>query len=197
MTTKRYFPLTLAALGLLPLGCGDDAGEVGEAGDEAAEDAGTDETETGEPLNPWEPGDPCWDEPIAGNFTIENADHLQAVGGYASIEGSLRISAGELGELSRLECLERVSGDLQLTWNEALTDLSGLSALTEVGGDLLIRHNANLVDLSALASVQGPTPTRVESRATWSSRATRPWPASPASTASPTSPTCTSPTTRP
>lgn len=123
-----------------------------ESGDEPETET---ETETGEPDNPWQPGDPCWTEPIAGNFTIEGEAQLEAIGGYVEITGSLRISSASLTQLSRLDCLERVGGDLQLTWNDALEDLGALAGLTSVGGDLLIRHNAQLESFAGLDQAVG------------------------------------------
>lgn len=83
---------------------------------------------------------------IAGNLVI------------GPTSGPLLEQEDPITDLSGLENLSRVDGDLSILRNEVLTDLNGLNGLTEVRGDLTIRYNFQLVStygLNELESING------------------------------------------
>lgn len=111
-----------------------------------------------------------------GRFLVETSEDLLLLKGYTSIDGSLVITSTNLQNLNGLECLETVSsmsilhnglleditgingittvtGDIYIHDNEHLTNLDGLDHLTSVGGDFEIAMNPMLSDLNGLNSL--------------------------------------------
>ena len=69
------------------------------------------------------------------------------------IGGSLHIGFSNVTDLSSLENVTSIGGNLQIRYNDALTDLSGLENVTSIGDYLIIRGNNELADLSGLENV--------------------------------------------
>lgn len=115
---------------------------------------------------------PVWQ----GNYFIENSRDVELLKNYTAVAGSLVIS-GKVKSLKGLESLtligrtlsvsgsykktlmtnlsglqniRSVGGDLQIDSNEALKSLSGLQNIQSIGGDLEILRNTSLTDLSSL-----------------------------------------------
>ena len=93
---------------------------------------------------------------ITGSLTISNSNlsNLTGLENITSIGGDLRIFENStLKNLTGLENLTSVGGDLEIFDNDALTSLTGLDNLTSVGGYLLIRENTVLTNLSGLENI--------------------------------------------
>lgn len=92
---------------------------------------------------------------ISGNNSLSS---LEGLGNLTSVGGYLRISACAVTDLSELENLISVGGDLIIHYNSYLTSLTGLINLDSVGGDLKIVFNPvmiNLTGLEGLTSIGG------------------------------------------
>ena len=72
-----------------------------------------------------------------------------AEGGWAEVDGDLTIGGegSSLTDLTGLETLRQVTGNLVVSENPSLTDLTGLGGLEEVGGELSIEDNPSLETL--------------------------------------------------
>jgi hypothetical protein len=121
---------------------------------------------------------------IAGDMTIcgNGINNLNGFSGLTSIEGNLNIGSWDYGgntlltNLTGLNNITFVGGDVTIIFNDALTNLTGLEGLkntegcllvgwnsfttlagldglTYVGGDLEIRNNINLHSLNGLGSL--------------------------------------------
>ena len=89
-------------------------------------------------------------------FDIANLNGLSVLN---SINGNLIIgnelsSQPFLTDLTGLDNLDTIGGDLRIEYNEALSNLTGLDNLTAVGGDLRIEYNEALTSLSGLNNVE-------------------------------------------
>jgi hypothetical protein len=88
--------------------------------------------------------------------------------GCTSVQGSLRVSAPDLEDLSALSALRSVSGTLEITRNPQLDDLAGLEQLVRVGS-LSIRDNPELDDLAGLERLREARSVVIEDNAELSS----------------------------
>jgi hypothetical protein len=70
------------------------------------------------------------------------------------IEGSVDINGNDITDLSGLDTLNSIGGDLIINGNDSLQYLSGLANLNAIGGDLFIGSNEILPDLSGLESLE-------------------------------------------
>ncbi len=90
-------------------------------------------------------------KPFWGDYIINDTEDLDALAGYTHIMGNLIIrdanGIDELENLSGLETLEYVGGDLQIHNNFGLFNLEGLRNIKSIGGDLRINNNTLLVEL--------------------------------------------------
>src|SRR5690606_32647453 len=97
----------------------------------------------------------------AGNVTLTSQADIDAFAinypNCTEISGDLYISGSTITDLSPLNNLTSVGGNLYIDYNSSLTNLDGLSNLTSVGGFLYISSNSitNLDGLSNLTSVGG------------------------------------------
>lgn len=96
----------------------------------------------------------CNADPIDGDVDILQAEDLQALRGVSSISGYLYIYAPTLREISDLDCLRDVGGNLVIANNPALISLRGLSSLERIGGKLYLDTNDSLIDLHGLENIQ-------------------------------------------
>lgn len=83
-------------------------------------------------------------------YAITNIEDLKDI---TTIDGNLEIMGTQLTNLTGLEQLTFVGGDLAISGNTALKDLKGLESLTEVGGDLIIGSNDLLTSLNYLSQL--------------------------------------------
>lgn len=95
----------------------------------------------------------CRTEPHAGDVDVLSETDLVSLRGVSTIDGYLFFGAPALQEISGLECLQEVTGNLVLVGNTALQSLAGLSSLKKVGGKLYVEENERLVDLQGLEGV--------------------------------------------
>lgn len=96
----------------------------------------------------------CEDLAFQGDHIGAGVDDLT---GYSEVRGDLRIL--QVDDLSVLQCLTRVAGDLTIIDNPQLADLTGLEALDEIVGAMFIQNNPALTALDGLElSVFGTAP---------------------------------------
>jgi len=94
---------------------------------------------------------PCPDAEIwLGDYQIQNAEDLGALSGHWLVDGDLRIQGSDLTDLTGLECLRVIDGDLIIEGNSALTGLTGLDRLESVGGGVALVSNDSLTSIAAL-----------------------------------------------
>jgi hypothetical protein len=76
--------------------------------------------------------------------------------GVEYIKGSLYLGYfdADRHDLSALESIQCIRGDLIVQHTEHLNDLSALANLRRVGGDIYIQYNENLQDLWALENLE-------------------------------------------
>lgn len=98
----------------------------------------------------------------AGDFTAETTAELDALEGYTSITGNLKISPvfDDLVETGALNCLRGIGGGLVLTSQfldpsptQSVIDAAGLAAVTDVGGGLDV-HFVGLASEHGLAQIE-------------------------------------------
>src|SRR5690606_21363851 len=70
------------------------------------------------------------------------------------INGSLFIEDTDISDLSGLNNIETITGDVYITDNQQLTSLNGLTSLETIGGMLYIGFNFNMQDLDGLSSLR-------------------------------------------
>ena len=75
-----------------------------------------------------------------GDAAIGTSDDLADYAPFTSINGSLLVESSDCDNIN-LPSLEKITGDLIITFNEFLTELSGLDKLKEIGGRLTIKDN--------------------------------------------------------
>jgi hypothetical protein len=93
-----------------------------------------------------------------GDYVILNSNDMNALSGFTEVSGNLTIGSrpydstpGTTFEnLTGLESLTSVGGDLYIADNLSLTSLSGLDNLNSVGGNFQIQTNYQLISLSGL-----------------------------------------------
>jgi cysteine-rich repeat protein len=97
----------------------------------------------------------CQTEPCY-NVTLTTQAEVNAFDGFTcpnnEITGNLKISGGDITDISGIDGINSIEGDLRIEDNDLLASLAGLPSLTSVGGDLYIAHNPSLPDLTSLSS---------------------------------------------
>jgi hypothetical protein len=96
-----------------------------------------------------------------GNYNIQDNTDIQYLNGYTTVTGNFTISDhiynfhnnDVITNLSGLENLTTIGGDLRIWDNNALTSLSSLENLTSIDGNLDIYRNAALTSLSGLENL--------------------------------------------
>jgi len=98
-----------------------------------------------------------WTQCPAGNVTLSSQTEVDAFGttypSCTTLPGSLTISGNDITDLSPLEKLDTIGGDLRITSNSSLTNVDGLSSLSSIGGYLDISNNAILPSLEGLENL--------------------------------------------
>ena len=96
-----------------------------------------------------------------GNVVLSNQEEIDAFGllGYSHINGDLLIGNDnyedtDIHDLSGLQLLTYISGNLHIENNENLLQLNGLESLGSVGS-LIVARNFNLENLQALNNISG------------------------------------------
>ncbi|NUO52984.1 MAG: hypothetical protein HOV80_29410 [Polyangiaceae bacterium] len=102
---------------------------------------------------------------VRGELVVTSAVDIEALSGIRCLYGPLTIAGTDLEDLSGLEALEFVCGDLNITDNPSLVDTSGLGALS-AAPRIKVLGNPSLVklDLPALGYVEHTI--RIEQNAT-------------------------------
>jgi hypothetical protein len=92
---------------------------------------------------------------IDGDITVTNVSSLTTPFpiGLDLVTGNLYVRGTGLADLSGLETLTRVEGDVNIRGNRTLTSLSGLNGLTCIAGRLDIQFNDSLTTLSGLENL--------------------------------------------
>lgn len=85
--------------------------------------------------------------------TPGNVTSLVGLGSLTTIGGSLRISDSALTDLSGLDNLIGVGGNVVVLDNSVLEHLTGLQNLKSVGGNMLVEGNKVLLDLFGLENI--------------------------------------------
>lgn len=86
-----------------------------------------------------------------GNLYISSQTDLNAISNqYTTITGNVDISLSDVVDLSPLNSLEIIGGNLWIRNNNNLTSIDGLDNLTTIGGELWIARNAGLVAITGL-----------------------------------------------
>ena len=91
-----------------------------------------------------------------GNIQISTAADVTDLAGVQCIPGNLTVSAATITDLTGLESLKYVGGNLSILNNNGtttLTSLAGLTALVQVGGALDIEGNTQLRNISGLGAL--------------------------------------------
>lgn len=96
-----------------------------------------------------------------GDVLADTQAKVDAMAGYMMIDGDLVVSSYSVDDpvvsLGPLASLDMISGNLSIYGNEELLDLTGLDALTRIGGDLFLSFNVSLTDMAmpALGRIGG------------------------------------------
>jgi len=86
--------------------------------------------------------------------TQEEIDNFETnYPGCIEIEGDVAISGNDIDDLSGLEILIAIGGDLNISSNDLLNNLSGLDSITSIGGNLEIISNPVLSELTGLDNI--------------------------------------------
>ncbi len=99
-------------------------------------------------------------------IVIDSPTKLGSLSGYTEIVGNVVLQSDSLNDVSPLQCLESVVGDLQIgscsfythsesycTGNAELSKLAGLERLASITGNLRIEGNPKLTNLNGLTSL--------------------------------------------
>ncbi len=73
--------------------------------------------------------------------------------GCTEIEGNVRIYGGNIRDLSGLNVLETIGGELYITECDSLISLNGLNNITTIGGNVNLSSNRRLKDLIGLENL--------------------------------------------
>jgi hypothetical protein len=79
---------------------------------------------------------------------------IAALGGLESVRGSIQIYRSGLTDLTGLDNLEQVGGDLVLDRNATLTDISALSNLEALGGAFALHSSPAVATLAGLENLE-------------------------------------------
>ncbi|MCH9681257.1 MAG: hypothetical protein K0V04_07485, partial [Deltaproteobacteria bacterium] len=97
----------------------------------------------------------CDPEPWEGDLLLDSDGELMDYPGHTSITGNLIIfEISDSTDLSALECLRSVGGNLELRDNPGLERLDGLHNVEDVGGYLYLLNNSQLQSTQGLQSLQ-------------------------------------------
>jgi len=95
----------------------------------------------------------CLPEGI-GFFSQDSIDNFQTnYPGCTEIEGNVIISGGNIKNLSGLNLLEAIGGELFIAYCDSLISLNGLNNLTSIGGNVDLSANPRLKDLIGLDNI--------------------------------------------
>lgn len=92
----------------------------------------------------------CFPEGITFSSQSQINSFRTAFPGCAVIEGDVTISGSGIYNLTGLNIITTINGDLKIECNQILTNLSGLDNLTHIGGALFVEGNFVLASLSGL-----------------------------------------------
>ena len=88
-----------------------------------------------------------------GTVFFNSQADVTAFGTYTEITEHLFIIGADITDLSNLNSIKSVGGDLQIFTNSMLTNLDDLSNLDSLGGNLNITGNSKLMDVDGLSSI--------------------------------------------
>lgn len=90
-----------------------------------------------------------------GDLKLESQDDINTFN-YCEVAGSLTIEelvTGDIVDLSPLNVLENLGGDLQIYRNKALTQINGFQNLTAINGTLELRGNTLVTNIDGLSNI--------------------------------------------
>ncbi|MCH9680851.1 MAG: hypothetical protein K0V04_05410 [Deltaproteobacteria bacterium] len=91
---------------------------------------------------------------LEGSVTIEEGgDSIAVLQGIVEVTGSVHILSTDVVDLSFMECLETVGGDVTIFGNEQLVNVDGLWSLSSVGTHFIFSSNNALTDFDGLPNV--------------------------------------------
>ena len=98
----------------------------------------------------------CAGSLTSGDLNITSAADITAfqTAKTTCISGNLNINSTGLTDLTGLNALQWVGGNISISSNGSMTKLTGLSGLTTVKGGLSIQSNSVLNDFTALSALQ-------------------------------------------
>jgi len=96
----------------------------------------------------------CLPEGITFNTQAEIDNFQTNYPGCIEIEGDVTINGDDISDLSGLNVVTAIGGDLNISNNDILTNLAGLEGLSYIGGNLEIIANAVLSDVTGLENVE-------------------------------------------
>lgn len=94
---------------------------------------------------------------VEGNLDLETQLEVDANYCLEEVKGRLDISkfsGSDINNLSSLNNLVKVGGNLRIRRNHEMLSINGFESLTEVGGDLRIEDNDNLISFSGFENLQ-------------------------------------------
>ena len=119
----------------------------------------------------------CGDEVLDGDVLVKTQDDVQALASYTWVTGNVEFEGPELTDVSALDELRCVAGQLSFSWCSSLTDiglnglrkigeglwfssfealesLNGLDNLTWIGDSISITHNDALTSLGGFGQLE-------------------------------------------
>ncbi|MCH9680850.1 MAG: hypothetical protein K0V04_05405 [Deltaproteobacteria bacterium] len=78
----------------------------------------------------------------------EGGDTIAILEGIREVTGSVRINSIDIADLSFMECLDTVGGDVTIFGNDQLVNVDGLWSLSSVGTDFIFSNNNGLTDFN-------------------------------------------------
>ena len=93
-----------------------------------------------------------------GDYAIRNVADRDGLVGFACVMGDVSVSSSGISNLSGLDNLKYIGGELAIANSEDLISVDGLSGLVHIAGNLILENNpviSNLDSFSSLTSVGG------------------------------------------
>jgi hypothetical protein len=132
-------------VGLAALACADD-GSGSNGGTDGDSDSDTDsDADTDTPV--------CENGVWEGDHNIYTDEDIDTLSGYVEITGDLAVVLSEVEDLTGLECLITVGGELVILNNDWITSVDGLNNLETIEDTLTIADNGGITNLDGLGSL--------------------------------------------
>ena len=89
-----------------------------------------------------------------GDLTLHSQAEVDAFESCPFYDGSITIRGTDITDLSALDDLEEITGDLKIEYNSGLIILEGFNNLIRVGGELSILYNGQMTTINAFANLE-------------------------------------------